>query len=152
MARGGCIYNGFLCRIFKFFPHFVSRPEGNDVMCFKENILVCYRENSKRYSTLSHYFISFVSRVSYSTGFMPLPSALMAVVTVFWDLPPCSLVKIYISFGGTSCRHLHDRRNKQRFRISSLSLFMVFLSISTQIPRVYLKLRSEPLFKLFSYH
>jgi hypothetical protein len=29
---------------------------------------------------------------------------------VFWDIPPCSGVKVYRHFGGTYCLHLHDWR------------------------------------------
>jgi hypothetical protein len=35
---------------------------------------------------------------------------LMAAVTVFWDMSPCSLVEIYLRFGGSYCPHLHNRR------------------------------------------
>jgi hypothetical protein len=47
---------------------------------------------------------------------LPCSEILTAVATksyIFWDIPPCSPVKVDLHFGGTYRLHLHDRRVSQ---------------------------------------
>jgi hypothetical protein len=57
--------------------------------------------------------LDFVKK-KFSVGFESLTAVVMKS-TIFWDITPCSPLKINRRFGGIYCLHFHGRISRERY-------------------------------------